>query len=449
MNAVGADLVSFWIAVAVHLWQTTLVLIPICCLAPWLRTAPARLAYGVWVIALVKILIPLAVVSALLRPLLAPLLPAAPGSAAAATLAAVSALFHPDQALDARAAAGDWRVLALALALTGAWAAGVIAALGALIRAHRAGHTPAARSLADCPPPIAARLRAAIDGTHIRPETIAVSTRSSPPHVAGFVIPRIVIPARLIECLTADELRGILLHEELHRRRRDPLRIALARCAAAVFFFYPLARHVLRRLAAATELLCDEGAVRAGAAPDALACAIAETVRLCLSPGRQPLAATLGGAIPLRIRFDRLTHPERYAPMKKHWFVLLVSLVLVAGGTLGPGWIAAGEKESAPAAFDKAPEPIPSSMTQPVYPEAEKKAGVEGMVILGVTITAKGEVAAMKAAEEVKDHPAFTKTAMAAIGQWRFKPAEKNGQPVACEVKIPVKFRLEEKATKS
>jgi hypothetical protein len=40
---------------------------------------------------------------------------------------------------------------------------------------------------------------------------------------------------------------------------------------------------------------------------------------------------------------------------------------------------------------------------------------------------------------------AFTRAAQAAIGQWRFTPAEKGGKPVECQVKIPIKFKLDDK----
>jgi TonB family protein len=454
MSAVIAHLVSFWIAVAVHLWQTTLVLIPILCLAGWLRSAPARFLYGVWAIAFLKIAVPVALLGTLVHPLLRAVLPPGP-PAANATLAAVSALLNPDRSFDLQGAAGDARVWILVLVLTGAWVAGIFGACRDLRRAHRASRSERGRSLAECPPELAARIGAALAGTGIHPHHVLVIARPSPPQVTGLVAPRILLPTHLITTLTAAELRGILLHEEMHRRRRDPLRIAVFRLVTALLFFYPLGHAVLRRLAAATEILCDETAVRAGARQEALARAIAETVRLRLSPGPEPLAATLGGVPPLRTRFDRLVHPERYSPMKKHWFVIAASLALAAAGTFGPGWLAAGENgengdappappaeaESLP--LDKTPAPISSTIVQPTYPEAEKRAGIEGMVILRVTITAKGAVSAMEATTEVRGHPAFTQSATAAIGRWRFEPGEIQGKPVECKVMIPVKFKLD------
>lgn len=36
----------------------------------------------------------------------------------------------------------------------------------------------------------------------------------------------------------------------------------------------------------------------------------------------------------------------------------------------------------------------------------------------------------------------FARETLKAVRQWRFKPAEKNGRPVAAMVELPVHFRL-------
>lgn len=91
------------------------------------------------------------------------------------------------------------------------------------------------------------------------------------------------------------------------------------------------------------------------------------------------------------------------------------------------------------------PKLIPASMAKPVYPDAERKSGVEGTVILAVDISAAGAVAGAKVDKPVDGHPAFSDAAVAAVKQWRFEPARLDGKPVDITVKIPVKFTLQEK----
>jgi protein TonB len=91
------------------------------------------------------------------------------------------------------------------------------------------------------------------------------------------------------------------------------------------------------------------------------------------------------------------------------------------------------------------PKLIQSCRVLPVYPEQEKVAGIQGTVLLGVEVKADGTVASVKPQQEVKDHPAFTASAAAAVAKWCFEPARKDGRAVACTVAIPVRFALEEK----
>jgi hypothetical protein len=73
--------------------------------------------------------------------------------------------------------------------------------------------------------------------------------------------------------LRADELDAVLLHEESHRRRRDPLRQAVRQSAADVCFYVPLLRWWARYQHENAELHADRAAL--------------ETV------GRRPLAGAL------------------------------------------------------------------------------------------------------------------------------------------------------------
>jgi protein TonB len=120
-------------------------------------------------------------------------------------------------------------------------------------------------------------------------------------------------------------------------------------------------------------------------------------------------------------------------------FRLILALALVAA--LATTVAVAGPDKGQPTE----PKLIPASMAKPVYPDAERKSGVEGTVILAVDISAAGAVAGAKVDKPVDGHPAFSDAAVAAVKQWRFEPARLDGKPVGITVKIPVKFTLQEK----
>lgn len=90
----------------------------------------------------------------------------------------------------------------------------------------------------------------------------------------GVLRPRIAVSTGLVQVLGRDELAAVLAHEELHRRRRAPLRQIAARVIARGLFFVPLLDDLLEVHVVEEEILADRKS--------------AATV------GRRPLAAALG-----------------------------------------------------------------------------------------------------------------------------------------------------------
>jgi len=78
----------------------------------------------------------------------------------------------------------------------------------------------------------------------------------------GMVRPRIYVSDGAMAALDERELQAVLAHEEHHRRRRDPLRLAVGGVAAQAFFFLPALRRLHERYRAMAELAADEAAVR-------------------------------------------------------------------------------------------------------------------------------------------------------------------------------------------
>ncbi|MEW5851131.1 MAG: M56 family metallopeptidase [Myxococcota bacterium] len=77
----------------------------------------------------------------------------------------------------------------------------------------------------------------------------------------GLLRPVIVIDRRLAETLTSTELRAVVLHEERHARRRDPLTMLVLRSWEAICP-WPGAQALTARWRTAAELDCDAHAAR-------------------------------------------------------------------------------------------------------------------------------------------------------------------------------------------
>jgi protein TonB len=89
---------------------------------------------------------------------------------------------------------------------------------------------------------------------------------------------------------------------------------------------------------------------------------------------------------------------------------------------------------------------LPDSYVAPVYPERAKQAGIEGRVMLEALVKADGTVSKVQVLEGIAAYPEIGASAVTAVGQWKFKPATQDGKAVDVWVKLPVAFRLQDKA---
>jgi hypothetical protein len=90
----------------------------------------------------------------------------------------------------------------------------------------------------------------------------------------GLLRPRIYLSRAALELLGEEERAAVVAHETHHARRRDPLRLLVARALAEGLFFLPAVRRLPERYAALAELAADEAAARARGGRRALAAAL-------------------------------------------------------------------------------------------------------------------------------------------------------------------------------
>jgi len=98
----------------------------------------------------------------------------------------------------------------------------------------------------------------------------------SAPHAfcLGWLRPRIYVSQGALDALDVPEREAVIAHERHHARRRDPLRLLLARSLGEGLFFLPVLRRLAERYAALAELAADEAAVTATRGPQPLASAL-------------------------------------------------------------------------------------------------------------------------------------------------------------------------------
>lgn len=107
--------------------------------------------------------------------------------------------------------------------------------------------------------------------------------------------------------------------------------------------------------------------------------------------------------------------------------------VIVAGGCAAVSLSAAAE----PTIADTGP-PVLRDWVQPEYPRALRNEEAEGVVKVEFVVEADGSVSRAKIKESA--HPGFNDPALAAVAQWKFKPAVEKDGPVACAMGVTIPF---------
>jgi protein TonB len=87
---------------------------------------------------------------------------------------------------------------------------------------------------------------------------------------------------------------------------------------------------------------------------------------------------------------------------------------------------------------DVRPEVV--AQVRPVYPEEAAKQNVQDVVVLQVLVDVAGRPESIKVLRGSRRAPALDEAATAAVRQWTFRPAKKNGQPVPCWFNVGVPF---------
>lgn len=157
----------------------------------------------------------------------------------------------------------------------------------------------------------------------------------------GWAKPRICISSRTIELLSAEELEAVLLHEQHHLHRRDPIKNLLSQAFAHVFFFVPVIRDFGGAYALGKEIEADRHAIALQESEEGLLSALA---KLLLHQSRSNPSARLAVAgvedcLVERIEYlltGATTPPTRRLHMRHSWFsagalALFASIVIVVG----------------------------------------------------------------------------------------------------------------------
>ncbi len=285
---------------------------------------------------------------------------------------------------------------------------------------------------------------------------ILVSGEVASPVTLGWLRPAVLFPEGFAR-LDAAEQEAVACHELLHVKRRDSWALLLEEGARALLWAQPAAWGVLSGISLAREQAVDGAAVASTGDRRAYLRALAGLARLSQE---SPAAA-----LPFHTRSHLVRRVARLAkevPMTRTRTSLaagVTAALLFLVGTAGaaafpfvgdpatPASASGGEKAAAAGGEGQVlkvggdvKEPVVLHQVQPAYPEEARKNRVQGVVKLAAVIDEKGIVVKVEPIES--PDPSLSEAAAAAVKQWTYKPATKNGKPVKVGMTITVNFRL-------
>jgi beta-lactamase regulating signal transducer with metallopeptidase domain len=189
----------------------------------------------------------------------------APGSDAAALVAQPMMQASPTLALlpmDAAVAAPADPVLSWQTVVFALWAAGVLLMLLHSLRAYRESRALVRNAVVctDAGLQQALQLAAEAHGLARAPQ-LKLSAQIRSPQLIGPWNPVLLLPARELPAMAADDLDMALTHELVHLQRRDLWFGLLPALAQHLLFFHPLLHVAVREYALAREEACDSAVV--------------------------------------------------------------------------------------------------------------------------------------------------------------------------------------------
>jgi TonB family protein len=268
--------------------------------------------------------------------------------------------------------------------------------------------------------------------------------------------PLVLLPAGSLAVMSPAEFQAVAAHELVHIRRGDFLRNLLYELLVLPASYHPLLWLTREQMAQTREMICDRMAAQSsGRRQYTRALLRLASLLMQGQPLRTPYAVGIFDTKTLERRVMSLTEETREVGVLRRLTLAATcaALLTVTCGTAlalrahVDGLAHVGDH---PSTRPTGPGPIkPEVMAKrringpmPKYPEAAKKAGIEGTVLLDAVIGKDGSVEQLKVASGPKQ---LQSSSLEAVRQWKYQPYLLNGEPIEVQTTIKVVYSLAKK----
>jgi TonB family protein len=284
--------------------------------------------------------------------------------------------------------------------------------------------------------------------------SLATSSRIFGPVTMGLSRKLVLLPVNMVAGLRRADLHTVIAHEFAHMRRRDFLKNLIYETLSLPVSYHPLCWLIRERIMESREMVCDEMAAKVSGRNE-YARSLLRLASLLVNGMsiRIPHAIGIFDANAFERRLMKLTEKQNEIRGARR-FAIVFACAVFGIGTCGTALALSMHVDAAAASTDNsAPKKVrsisvaPGVMAgdkvagpNPKYPEAAKKAKIEGTVVLKATIGKDGTVEELVVVSGPKE---LQESSLDAVRQWTYKPFLLNGDPVEVETRINVIYSLQ------
>lgn len=430
------------VALVSHLWQSTVFAVLAGLLTLLFGRNRASVRYWIWFAALLKFLIPFALLMGIggwFSWLQAP-------SGGNDAVAVFNVLFRSSPLPSVPKP--------ISTIMVAAWLAGAVFVLARWAREWQrlAGVVKSAEPIVEGPVYDALQRLEQNPGRRARAALVCTSHHLEP-GVIGIWTPTLVWPRHLSKALTNEQTETIVAHEVVHITRRDNLLACVQMIATAAFWFHPIVWWIGSRLIEERERACDERVVAQGQSPAAYSAGI---LKICIQSPLAIVSGVTGGR--LKQRIARIMRNEPAAPLDlARKIALLLAVLFIGFVPMVAGMSARLPRHVPDARPSAAGAPVQDDAdvhrpggdittprlireVKPDYSERAKNEKIQGDVMMECVVKADGTIGDVKIVKTLD--PELDQAAMEAAKQWLFDPGTRGGKPVNVLVTIQITFTL-------
>ncbi|MDB9822844.1 TonB family protein [Deltaproteobacteria bacterium] len=280
---------------------------------------------------------------------------------------------------------------------------------------------------------------------------VIITDKVKSPALFGYIRPRLLLPEGILEKLNDAELAYVFMHELGHLKRHDIGISWLLTIMQIIHWFNPLVWLAFYQMRVDQESACDASVlsrIKHNQYADYANAIIGFLEKFCQNRQLPALAGILESKSQMKRRIAMITFYKRFSRrMTFVAFALLISIGFISFTISGLAEVKQGQTGDGVdtgrvyelSEVDEPPRVLYSF--PPEYPYNAKRSNISGEVILQFIVTKEGTV---RDAIVFESEPAgvFDQSTLDAVYRYRFQPGTKDGQAVDVTVKMPIVFRM-------